>query len=178
MPTSLCNSASGSGSAYTCFPAVVSKYVKNSQVIWVPDVTSTVISPTLNLGPGPKTVTSASGTPLVAGSITGNTPYSVLYDGVTLRLIGGPPDNVPPVVTACGTGAVIAGTDRAGTVTEGTGASGCTITFHLPNIGPAYCVVSSQANKTFTYTITATAIVIVNVGAMAGGTKFNYVCNK
>jgi parallel beta-helix repeat protein len=81
-----------------------------------------------------------------------------------------------PTLSACGTGPSVTGaSDIAGTITEGTTATGCTLTF-----GSAYqiaprCVVSSPTGAPLTgYSTTLTTLVITN--ASASGNQYNYVC--
>ena len=68
-----------------------------------------------------------------------------------------------PALTSCGTTPAIIGTDVAGTVTMGTTATGCVITFNVPYIAAPHCVVTwiatplaSQSYVTSTAAITLT----------------------
>lgn len=84
-----------------------------------------------------------------------------------------------PVVSACGTGGTLDGnsTDQAGTVTLGTGATGCTITFSVPKLTSPHCVVSTRAQSlvnAYTYTVTAQSLVIAQ--AASDGTVWDYIC--
>lgn len=80
-----------------------------------------------------------------------------------------------PVLTSCGTGPSITGTDTAGNVAVGTGATGCVITFDLAyDVTPA-CTVTSQAGTVFSYTLSTTAITLTNVGDLSSSTV-NYTC--
>lgn len=83
-----------------------------------------------------------------------------------------------PVLTSCGTGSpAISGSDSAGTVTAGTNATGCVITFAAAYVGVPYCVVTSQVapgTSTPAYSVTATAITLVQ--ASQSGNKWDYIC--
>jgi hypothetical protein len=71
--------------------------------------------------------------------------------------------NNKPTVTACGTGASIAGSDSGGTITTGsTSTTSCTITFNKPWNNPPTCVVNMTAAadpRMFGATTTAVTIV-------------------
>lgn len=80
-----------------------------------------------------------------------------------------------PVLSTCGTSPIIVGNDTAGTVTEGTVASGCTITFTVPYVVAPHCVVSYQSGLSASYTTTASALTITNIGALSS-TNIDYHC--
>lgn len=175
-PLGLCPSPTGSlGAAYTCPAPVLFTYFGNLSVSWTPDTNNTTTAPTLNLGPGPKTLKDVNGNTLTMGAITGGGVYIVAYDGTNIRILSGPPNNTVPTLAACGSSPVITGTNRSGTVTEGTGASGCVITFSVPYLAIPGCTVSSQKGLGFTYTVTPSGIKILNVGALSS-TILNYAC--
>lgn len=83
-----------------------------------------------------------------------------------------------PAISACGGGSPSlspASTDTHGTVTEGTTATGCTLTFVKAFAFAPSCVISSPAGNAFTsYTTTTTTLTIVN--ASASGNKYSYIC--
>lgn len=81
-----------------------------------------------------------------------------------------------PSISACGTSPSAArGTDVDGEVTEGTTATGCTITFANTYTAAPQCTVSSQAALTrFAYTISTSAITIAH--GSASSTKINWHC--
>jgi hypothetical protein len=88
------------------------------------------------------------------------------------------PANVAPTLTGCGTNAAVDGTDVSGTITEGTAATGCTITFansYSTNSTTPHCTVTSQSGLSFSYTTNATAITIVNIGPLSQ-TSIDYTC--
>ena len=86
-----------------------------------------------------------------------------------------------PVLTSCGTGPTIAeSTDVAGTITEGTGATGCTLTFSTSwsqvfNGQVPHCTIHSQSGYILQSTESATALTITNVGP-ASETNIDYTC--
>lgn len=83
-----------------------------------------------------------------------------------------------PTISSCGTTPSTArGTDSAGEVTEGTTATGCTITFANSGYTAApYCVVTSQTQlAAFTYAISTTAITVTNTST--SNDKINWVCH-
>lgn len=81
-----------------------------------------------------------------------------------------------PTPSSCGSGPTIVGNDVGGTVTEGTGASGCTLTFGSTYTTAPTCNISSEAGLGFTFATTATTLVITNVGALSS-TKLDYFCS-
>jgi hypothetical protein len=288
-PLGVCRSASASPTAYTCPAPPLSTYLGDLSVSWTPDATNTTQTPTLNLGPGPKSLKDAAGSAPLIGSLIAGGVYIVAYDGTNIRVVSGPgvnptmtnyqqsipticydtndthtssfacsrtptgalltggstilfrfaastnglnpcvdvevtgcaqisfsdgsalppgslagddsgtenyyfltfdadddlwilanqllPSSGTPALTSCGTGPAIVGTDRGGTVTEGSAASGCIITFTVATAAAAACTVTSQSGLQFLYTTSTTAIGIVNVGALSS-TKVNYVCAR
>lgn len=66
-----------------------------------------------------------------------------------------------PTLTSCGTSPTFSGTDTAGTVTPGTGATGCTFTFGTAYSVKPTCVVQSEDNldNIGSYTVSSSAIV-------------------
>lgn len=86
-PVAICVSASASGTAYTCSTAnTLLAYQTGSLASWTPDTTNTGTTPTLNLGPGAKTLVTSAGGALTISQIIASTPYLVVYDGTNLRL--------------------------------------------------------------------------------------------
>lgn len=85
-----------------------------------------------------------------------------------------------PVLSACGTGspAVDAtANDASGTITEGTTATGCVLTFSTAYQTAPHCVVSSPTANAFTsYTPATTTLTIVN--GSASGNKYTYLCTQ
>lgn len=80
-------------------------------------------------------------------------------------------------LSGCGTSPSISAgsTDQAGTVTEGTTATGCTIAFAATYTNSPFCTCSSgTAGVAVTCTTTATTLVIAN--ASASGDVISYIC--
>jgi hypothetical protein len=82
----------------------------------------------------------------------------------------------PPVLTSCGGSPTIVGDDKDGTVTMGTTATGCIITFATAYTGVPNCVVTWQATPlaSQSYTISNTAITTVQTSTSSN--KLNYHC--
>ena len=78
-----------------------------------------------------------------------------------------------PVLSSCGTGPTIVGSDTAGQITTGSGATTCTITFSSAwNAAPS-CILHAEVATQPTYTVSTTAI----TGATTiASTQYNYVC--
>ena len=82
-----------------------------------------------------------------------------------------------PVGSACGTTPTVASgsTDTRGSVTEGTTATGCVITFAAAYASAPFCVVSSPNGAPLTgYTTSTAALTITN--ASATGDDFTWEC--
>lgn len=81
-----------------------------------------------------------------------------------------------PVVSACGTTPAIVGGDTAGTVTMGTTATGCVITFSTPYVGVPICTVVWQGTPLAAQNYTVTATAITTVQTSTSSNILNYVC--
>jgi hypothetical protein len=83
-----------------------------------------------------------------------------------------------PALTSCGTGSPTntGGTDQAGTVTLGTNATGCVITFNAAYTGTPHCVVTWQNTPlaSQSYVVSNTAITLTQTST--SGNKVNYSC--
>ena len=81
------------------------------------------------------------------------------------------------LITSCGTGPAfsVAPSEIRGTITEGSGASGCVLSWTNTPANAPSCVLSSRDGLAFTYTVDATAITITNVGALSSK-KIDFVC--
>ncbi len=85
-----------------------------------------------------------------------------------------------PGVGSCGSSPSYVGTDTAGTITEGSGATGCVFSFAeswsvtTPTCTPV-CTLSSRAGLSFSYTTSAAAITITNIGLLSS-TLIDYHC--
>lgn len=82
-----------------------------------------------------------------------------------------------PVLTSCGTSPTIAGDDKNGLITMGTGSpTGCVATFATAYTGTPLCTVSWQATPLVSqsYVITNTTITLTQTGTSSN--KVNYHC--
>ena len=103
---------------------------------------------------------------------------STVFASGTLKLANGYINSTGtiPTLSACGTSPSIVGTNSWGTITEGSIATGCTMTFATPRwTNPPACVVTSESALAFTYTVTSSTLAITNVGALSD-TKVDYHC--
>lgn len=75
-----------------------------------------------------------------------------------------------PIITGCGTSPTLAtsSTNLSGNVIEGSGASGCTITWATPFVSTPTSSNVDSTNGSITYTFSTTAIVVTDVLATAG----------
>lgn len=80
----------------------------------------------------------------------------------------------PPVPSACGTGAAITGGGMTGLITEGSGATGCVVTFSNPFLSPAAtCILTPVNGGTLpAFAVTATDTLTITT---AGG-PYTYAC--
>lgn len=81
-----------------------------------------------------------------------------------------------PALTSCGTTPAITGTDMAGTVTMGTTATGCVITFNAAFSAAPVCTVTWIATPlaSQSYTTSTTAITLTQTSASNNVVK--YIC--
>ncbi|SRR6266568_5467820 len=81
-----------------------------------------------------------------------------------------------PALTSCGTTPSIVGTDFAGTVTMGTTATGCVITFASAYAAAPHCTVTWRATPlaSQSYTISTTAITTTQTSA--SNNLLDYIC--
>ena len=79
-------------------------------------------------------------------------------------------DGAIPTLSSCGTAPsiVVGSTDTAFEITEGTIATGCTITFQTAYARTPFVTLSAQSGLTFSYTTSSTTITITNIGALSG----------
>ena len=86
-------------------------------------------------------------------------------------------DGAIPTLTSAGTSPsiTVGSTDTAGEITEGTVATGATITFASAYARKPFCVLSSEAGLLFSYVVASTTITITNIGALSS-TAVSYHC--
>jgi hypothetical protein len=96
--------------------------------------------------------------------------YQTNIDGIGLG------STTAPALTSCGTTPAIVGTDLAGTVTMGTTATGCVITFNSAKSAAPHCVVTWIATPlaSQSYVTSATAITLTQTSASNNVVK--YIC--
>lgn len=110
---------------------------------------------------------------------TGNYVEVINSDNVALLKVNAAghlsTSSTQPVLSSCGTGPTMRGTDTAGEITVGAATTSCTLTFNTAFTNAPTCTVSFQstlAAETYSYTTAA-----LTIGATAlGGTKVNYNC--
>lgn len=90
--------------------------------------------------------------------------------------LGFTPVSVPTITSCGGSPSAATGSDVAGQVTEGSTATGCTITFATAYASAPFCVVGMQTEQAaFSYTLSASAIVVTNTSAT--NDKINWICH-
>lgn len=83
-----------------------------------------------------------------------------------------------PVLTGCGGGTpAIVGTDTSGTVTEGTSAIGCVLTFNRAYLATPYCLISWQSTPPTTQTRTPATTGITLIHTSQSSIAFDYLCS-
>lgn len=105
--------------------------------------------------------------PLFAGQASA---YTVTADRIAT---GG---TTAPALTSCGTTPAIVGTDMAGTVTMGTTATGCVITFNVPFAAAPVCVVTWIATPLASQSYTTSTAAITLTQTSASNNVAKYVC--
>ena len=132
------------------------------------------------VGSGSNTVTlGGTGT---TGTIIpyGNVGIGTTTPATTLTVAGGISFyGTIPTLSSCGTNPsiTVGSTDNAGEITEGSVATGCTITFASAKTNAPFCTVTEQSGLAASYTISTTAITITNIGALSS-TKLDYSCTQ
>jgi hypothetical protein len=132
-----------------------------------------------------KTIGIALGLALLAGSawavidrgiqFSQDTSTSYITSDSAARHLHTPTSGAPaPVASSCGTAPTVAGNDFAGTITTGSAATTCTVTFAVAYPAAPRCFVVPQGNLNYpTYTTTTTTIAMtVDVAS----TAYFYLC--
>lgn len=98
--------------------------------------------------------------------------------GVSGHFEGGLGSGSLPVLSACGTTPTLAtgSTDTAGTVTMGTSATGCVITFGTAYTAAPTCTVTWQATPLASQSYTVTTTAITTVQTSTSNNILNYTC--
>lgn len=96
--------------------------------------------------------------------------FSVSFDGRFAPAGSG----TAPALTSCGTTPAITGTDVAGTVTMGTTATGCVITFNVAYAAAPHCLVTWIATPlaSQSYVTSTTAITLTQTSASNNVAKY------
>lgn len=81
-----------------------------------------------------------------------------------------------PVVSACGAGATIIGSDLAGTVTTGAATTTCTITFNKAFTAAPTCVLGWPAANLASEAWSTTTTAITVTQTSAAGNPISYIC--
>jgi len=137
--------------------------------------TLTTLAGSVSTGTGVGGALALATTPAAASS--GTTQNAEV---VSLKLDGNEHLSAPggtPGVTSCGTGSPsVSGSDIAGTITVGTTATSCTLTFKIAYAAAPHCTITDQSvlADVTSYTIGTTTIVLTMTSNT--GDKVNYVC--
>ena len=113
-----------------------------------------------------------------AGTVRGNIGIGTSTPGSKLTVKGHiGTDGAIPTLSSAGTSPSIdtGSTDTAGRISEGTIATGATITFASAYARAPFCTLSSEAGLLFSYTVSSTTIAITNIGALSS-TAVDYHC--
>jgi len=110
--------------------------------------------------------------------VTAGNQYATLTQLRAWMFGGSSAHSGTPALTSCGTGSpAIVGTDYAMTVTQGTSATGCTVTFSTAFASAPTCVAVNEtapATSTPAYTVSASAITLVT--ASTSGEIWQIIC--
>lgn len=96
--------------------------------------------------------------------------FSFITDGIGLG------STTAPALTSCGTTPAIVGTDLAGTVTMGTTATGCVITFNAAKAAAPHCVVTWIATPLASQSYTTSTTAITTTQTSASNNVLKYIC--
>jgi hypothetical protein len=95
---------------------------------------------------------------------------STVFDGIGIG------STTAPALTSCGTTPSIVGTDLAGTVTMGTTATGCVITFNAAKSAAPHCVVTWIATPLASQSYTTSTTAITTTQTSASNNVLKYIC--
>ena len=132
---------------------------------------------------GASTTGSTVGTGLVGIANSGPTATLTVGDGAGSATQGNHiafVNTTQPALTSCGGGSPAldaTGSDVAGTITEGSSATGCVLTFNKAFATAPHCTVSSSTGlASLTWTISTTLLTISNSSTSSG--KVSYICTQ
>lgn len=124
-------------------------------------------------------VLTLSGAIAVYGQAIGAGPQVAAFAGNPFASIGAHwiANGSLPVLSSCGTGAANVGTDSAGHVVPGTGATSCTMTFAVPWTTRPSCAVTGEA-LTVSYALSqgATGWTTLTLSNALPSQRIHYVC--
>lgn len=109
---------------------------------------------------------------LLAVAITSSLAFgfSSVLDGIGLG------STTAPALTSCGTTPSIVGTDLAGTVTMGTTATGCVITFNTAKSAAPHCVVQWIATPLASQSYVTSTTAITTTQTSTSSNVLKYIC--
>lgn len=109
---------------------------------------------------------------LLAVALTGSLAFgfSQVLDGIGLG------STTAPALTSCGTTPSIVGTDLAGTVTMGTTATGCVITFNTAKSAAPHCVVTWIATPLASQSYVTSTTAITTTQTSTSNNVLKYIC--
>jgi len=119
--------------------------------------------------PGPRLIDGSQLNQMVdnVNSLTGQTtPGNVSASKITTV-------SAVPTLSSCGTSPAVVGSNVAGRLVTGSGATTCTITFATAYTGAPFCVISAEVATQPTFTVSATAITFATSIA---STAYHYHC--
>lgn len=96
--------------------------------------------------------------------------YQASVDGIGLG------STTAPVLTSCGTSPTIVGNDMAGTVTMGTTATGCVITFASAKSSAPHCVVTWIATPLASQSYATSTTAITTTQTSTSNNVLKYIC--
>jgi hypothetical protein len=114
-----------------------------------------------------KVISGLAALSLTAGLAFG---FTSVLDGIGLG------STTAPALTSCGTTPSIVGTDLAGTVTMGTTATGCVITFNTAKSAAPHCVVQWIATPLASQSYTTSTTAITTTQTSTSNNVLKYIC--
>lgn len=109
---------------------------------------------------------------LIASAAISFAAYNLNFDGKMAPVGSG----TAPALTSCGTTPAIVGTDVAGTVTMGTTATGCVITFNVAYIAAPHCIVTWIATPLASQSYATSVTAITTTQTSTSNNVLKYFC--
>ena len=109
---------------------------------------------------------------LLAVALTSGAAFglSTVFDGIGIG------STTAPALGSCGTTPSIVGTDLAGTVTMGTTATGCVITFNTAKSAAPHCIVQWIATPLASQSYTTSTTAITTTQTSTSSNVLKYIC--